>query len=126
MKKISIILILITILSLTYTTYARYIINKNLNINSSSHAFYFNATPNSTYIEQKNNEANLTLNINNFISDTKYNKINTKYSVSVTSSKYTITITDSNNGTLIGGQKKTNSINIKFAPKNSTSLNLEE
>lgn len=118
--------ILVIIMLFSSSVYAKYIYNKNYNVVIKSVPFYFNTSVNSTYIDQKNNEANLTLNIKNFISDTQYDSFNTNYSVQATSSKYNITITDSNNGIITGNSKKTNTINIKFVPKDSTQLTLEE
>ena len=128
MKKIivNLFFVVFIIVFINYA-YAKYIINKNFNVTIKSTPLYFDlADFTSSTIEQKSNEANLSLSLNNFISDNQYDNFDTKYDLQVSSDKYNITITDMNNGTLIGGAKKTNTINIKFVPKDSTNLTLEE
>ena len=126
MKKIVFFILVLLIITFSYNIYARYILNITTNLKVNSAPFYFNVGVSSSYIEQKNNEANMTLNIKNFISDTEYDKFDTKYNIQVTSSKYKITVTDANNGILTRNEKKTNSINVKFEPIDSTVLTLEE
>ena len=125
-RKICFLLCMIVVMLLSYTCYAKYIISKNFNLLVVSSPFYFNVSDIESTIEQKNNEANLTLNLNNFISETQYDNFETEYSIGVTSDKYNITVTDSNSGVMSGGTKNTYSINIKFEPKDSTQLTLEE
>ena len=116
----------LAIITFDNDVHAKYIYNKTFSSIINTMPFNFNVTYSANTIEQKNNEANLTINLNNFVSDNNYNSFNTQYTISVTSDKYNITITDNNNGILSGGSKKTNSINVKFVPKSSTNLTLEE
>lgn len=77
MKKIVFFILVLLIITFSYNIYARYILNITTNLKVNSAPFYFNVGVSSSYIEQKNNEANMTLNIKNFISDTEYDKFDT-------------------------------------------------
>jgi len=110
----------------TNTDYAQYEINKEFNVQIKTAAFYFNAEPETTNITMENNEASLNLSINNYNSTSEYNSFDTNYEISLEdSSKFQISITDSNNGVISSGAN-TNNVTVKITPVEGATINKQE
>lgn len=123
------ILIFVFILISSFAIYsqARYVINKKIDMNITSSKFIFNANFKDTTIKREKENAELTFSINNFNSDTDYNTSDINYTISLEdSSKYTLIVTDKNNGVIKGGTSNTNNITLKFTAVSSAKIKNSE
>lgn len=105
----------------TDTDYLNYNITKLFSVDINSAPLYFNASPTTASLTIKSDAATLDMTINNYSSDTDYNKFATTYEVSIEgNSDFSFTIDDTsptNNvitRTLSGGSKTSDSFNVKL------------
>lgn len=95
--------------------YIDYEITKKFNINVNTAPFAFNVSPTSASVVIKNDVATLALTINNYTSDTNYNKFDTNYEISI-ADNIDFTLNNATNGviakTLSGGNKVEENLNI--------------
>ena len=101
--------------------YIDYKIEKQFNVNGKTATFDFNASPTTASMTIMNDVATLAMTMNNYSSDTIYNKFTTNYEVSIQgNSDFTFSINDvspTNNviaQTLSGGSKIEDSLSVKF------------
>lgn len=123
-------ILIICVLILFFYGYvlAGYVITKDLEINALTFPFEFEVITNENNIKMENNEASLTIFINNYNSNMEYNRFDTTYEIFIEdSSKYTLTIEDENNGKIKGGSTNSNEITLNFlAVPNADIKNSEE
>lgn len=101
--------------------YVDYKIEKQFNVNVKTATFNFNANPTTASVTIINDAATLSMTMNNYSSDTIYNKFTTNYELSIQgNSDFTFSVNDvspTNNvitRTLNGGSKTSDSLSVKF------------
>lgn len=95
--------------------YLDYKIEKGFDINIKTATFDFVPAVEDAEIVIKDGTANLVMTLKNYSSSTQYNKYNTTYEITLeNNSKLSITLDDTNSGTLKGNATNTNTINVKF------------
>lgn len=130
MKKKAYIFVLIIIFCLFAIegfVYAKYKLTKNLEeVTFKTSPFYLNAETDNSIVGLNDNKASIVLTLNNYSSSTQYNTRDTKYEISLQdTSKFSISVTDSNNGVIKSGANS-NKIQIDFTPNENVTLNSNE
>lgn len=101
--------------------YLEYEINKQFNINIKTATFNFDVKPTTASLIILNDETNLEMTINNYSTDTNYNKFDTNYDISLEgNSKFSFSIDNTNSTNnvitrkLTGKSKISDTFSVKF------------
>jgi len=125
-KKVLFIIISLLTIGIGSHIYARYVLNKNINVNITTSPFYFEADINQTELDLNEDNVQLDLTIKNNDGN-NYNLYDANYEICLLdNSKFNMTLEDSNNGIIHGNTSKDNTITIELTPVESAVLKAKE